>query len=1074
MYLHNSLLPAQSALFVSVNSTNQYIATASLDGNICIRSVQKINELYENTLPLLDANGSSTAPTDKTLAAAVPIISTVDSSSNVTKPLHEISDAPEMDKVRLEAAQKMLHIVGVRSRSKISTLKYANLVTNANLLAAVYKNGEVYIITNPQDPSKCRIQQIFKHANGLLLDFCWSADDQLMAFSSINNEVIIYDVIYGKIIANLHLHINTEIVNSKDGSTEEVSTAVKGITFDKVHNAYLYTLGDDRILNVVRYRLVNDDVLGRRFDYEIVQELYDIINSSKLNKASIRKISISSDDKMLTCPNTFKSKNMRITLLRNTNGDAWKKLDEDFIANGLKCFLTMFNPCKYKNSQGEIVYVIAAISNDSGFAIWRSDLHQPLYIFTNIPPTILDVCWSADGTKLFLTHTNGTMMVLVFQKGEFGTLYHMLDPRVEELHKRTREILPLEFEKMTRWRTYIKDHPLLVKQKEEERIHAEIATKRVRMIDAKANEGKKQDSVQSLGEIGSSTPQLASQVPSNVSSHSDSSKLETIPPIVPALPLGLKNGNGNGEKVNVQSNADDSKQNGTSKNQGKGKSLDKGMGKIKEQSTSKMTTAEKDKELKLNNKPSTISTKKRPLLSSNYDLPSGSVPKDLNSKVTKMLKSSSSNETNSTSTKKKRDTEPLEFVGSVIINPQLSFSNIRVAIPKTRTNITYKLPDDDSVSLVIKNGNGLESQPTRISLMKHTSNSESKQLFADFIPHKVHIVCGSSKFLAISTSNGQIITYSESGRRVLPPIVLGCPLSFLEMKDRYLLAVTSVGEMYVWDLTELKSCFKPISLYPLLQPLYSSGQVLASNNQQNTNSADITSDLAVNANVNTEGNGLVFVNGELLTRSENLTVCSITEQGIPVVTLTNGNGYLFNKDMSTWSLISDSWWAFGSQYWDSSLSTEHMKDDVGLLEYLESQTNEEINRKGKAKFFTKISKMMLMREGYENLETVISLNHLENKINFYLMLDDYKNFKMLLITYSKRLSELNLKNRLLEIFNGLFVDMSGVICGHSKRQLLEDLLLSCSKHREVQHILVQYSESIGLLSRAEDSDIDII
>jgi protein HIRA/HIR1 len=428
---------------------------------------------------------------------------------------------------------------------------------------------------------------------------------------------------------------------------------------------------------------------------------------------------------------------------------------------------------------------------------------------------------------------------------------------------------------------------------------------------------------------------------------------------------------------------------------------------------------------------------------------------------------------NPVATKKRRENENVEFVGSVIVNPQISFSNIRIAIPKLRNNINYKLPDNDSLILQVKNGNGLESQPTRISLIKEVGKGDNKQIFADFIPHKIHIVCGSSKYFALSTSTGHVITYTEFGRRILPPIVLGSPLSFLEIKDAYLLAVTSTGELFVWNLDEKKSLFKPVSLYPLLQPLYLSGQASSVNSMNNTNPTEANDNNTGKFNVNLDQCDLVSVNGALLTRSENLTICSITSQGIPIVTLSNGNGYLFNKMMNTWSLISDSWWAFGSQYWDSSLTIDHMKD-VSLLEFMESHTNEEITRRGKAKFFTKISKMMLMREGYENLETIISLNHLENKINFYMFLNDYDNYKTFLIIYAKRLSELNLKNRLLEILNGLFVDMNGEICGHPKNKLLVELILSCSRHREVQHILVQYSESIGLLNLEDDSDLDIL
>lgn len=1109
MYLHNLIVNNGSSLFVSVNSMNQYVATASIDGNICIRSMHDIRQVYDNAekVQSLDKNLADlkditdSKSTTQTTNPSTISVSSPDSipTSKFTKPQFETSKCPELDSNKILAAQKVLNIVGVRSRSKITSLKYANLTTNANLLAAVYKNGEVYIITNPQDVNKCRIQQIFKHVNGLLLDFCWSADDQLMAFTSMNNEVILYDVIYGKMISNLHLHENIKVSNPKDGSSEEISIPVKGVTFDKVHNNLLFTLGDDKVLHVVKYNLVHDEYLGRKFEYSIIQDFNGIINSAKLNKATIKKISISPDDKLIACPNTSKSKTMKISLVSRGKGDSDWKLTKELSASGYKCFMTLFSPCIYKNYKEENFYLLASLSTDSALSIWRTDMHVPLYVITDLTPPVLDFCWSSDGSYIFLTLQNGNMMVVVLNLDMFGNQLYPNNELTLDLHIKTRDALPLEFERMTEWRSFLNDHPELVKEKAQEVLDEETKKIKVRPLETK------------------SAPPSAN----NQSTSNPSSKL----PVVTNTEKGVENNKENqknvSDKEKQQNIIDKEKQKNQTKEaenikekeseneknkvldkmkqkekETKSKHIDKNKSqnsvkndKAKELDKSKITAREnKDKTIKSPNtetstnkdtkKPSAVdksekeNSKKRPLATSNYDLPSNSVPKDLNAKVVKMMKKDSSQSTNSL--KKKRDVDPTEFIGSVVINPQISFSNVRIATPKLRTNITYKLPDDESLRMDIKNGNGLESQPTRISLSKDLSKGDNKQLFLDFIPQKIHVICGSPKYWALATSTGQILTYSQHGRRVLPALVLGSPLSFLEMKDSFLLAVTSIGELYVWNLDEKKSIFKPISLYPLLQPLYSSGQALATSNFNTSTSASEKGDnVGGNSNVNIDSNGLVFVNGELLTRSENLTMCSVTSQGIPIVTLSNGNGYLFNKEMNVWSLISDSWWAFGSQYWDTSISIDSLKN-VGLLEYMESHTNEEIDRKGKAKFFSKVSKMMLMREGYESLETVISLNHLENKINFYLFLKDYKNYKTFLIMYAKRLSELNLKNRLLEIFQSLFVDVDGEICGHSKKGLLEELLLSCSKHREVQHILVQYSESIGLLPEANDSDIDIL
>lgn len=1057
MYFHNGLLEQGSSSYVSINSSNQFMATASNEGNITIRSIAKIQELYENTENKL-------IPTTNT---------NIDPLKKYTTQF-EVAKTPELDTMKLQQAQQILNTVNVRSRSKITCLRYANLLTNSNLLAAVYKNGEVYIITTPQDPAKCRVQQIFKYTNGQVADFVWSADDQLMAFSTFNNKVIIYDVIYGKVLATLNPHYNIETLNPKGNKIEISATPIKGIAFDRLGNDTLCTLGDDKILNIVKYKLVSDVILGRIFQYEIVQELNDIVSSSKLNKSAIDKISFSPDDDLIVLPNTSKNKAMKLTVLRRDNKTY--QLNNELSAVGFKSYMSLFSPRVYQNAKGEKIYVIASAS-DTTLSIWRTDSFFPLYVDFTSTSTISNLCWSSDGMMLFVTYQNSGMSVAVFNKEEFGKPVYEMNALSTNLYNKTKDTLPLEFERMTKWRLFMRDHPETVKIREKDLNNSELRKLKIKKLQVKNSETPKSETQTPMPTTDTTigTTNLVPLEPAK--SKEKPIYLKEAPLKNKETPTQSKESMPGSEKSTTTEKTEATKQEKTrdsvnekrekkdttdTKRPEKAEKVNKAE---KTEKVSKVTKVEKTEKAENMEKDNSRkeNPKKRPHPTSNYELSSTSVPKDIHLRVAKMSrKESSQNGTTAQApSKKRKEVEPVEFVGTVIINPQISFSNIRIAIPKLKKAIGYSFIDDETLSLQVTNGNGLESQPTRIALIKQISRGEPKQMFVDFIPHKVHVVSGSSHYIAVSTQNGQIITYTQSGSRILPALILGSPLSFLELKDEYLLAVTCTGELFVWNLKERKALFKSISLYPLLQPLYSSGQASATNVD------------GEDSNVNLDGNNLVFLNGELLTKSENVTLCSITSQGIPIVTLSNGNGYLFNKDMNTWSLISDSWWAFGSQYWDSSLSAESTKG-IGLLEYMESHTNEEINRRGKAKFFIKISKMMLMREGYENLETIISLNHLENKINFYMSMDDYKNYKLYLIIYAKRLSKLNLKARLIEVLSSLFNDMDGSICGHAKRELLEEVLLSCSKHREVQDILVPFSESVGILNHKGGSDIDVL
>lgn len=405
------------------------------------------------------------------------------------------------------------------------------------------------------------------------------------------------------------------------------------------------------------------------------------------------------------------------------------------------------------------------------------------------------------------------------------------------------------------------------------------------------------------------------------------------------------------------------------------------------------------------------------LTSMEFDVPSYSAPKELKRKE----------EFDPEQQRKRREIEAVEFIGSVVINPSTSFSKVRISTPKIRSFFTLKSPNDETLSFEIRNGSGNEQKPTRITLFKN----ENKQIFVDFIPKLAGLATGGEgDFWAISTMDGVLYVYSDSGRRIFPPIVLGTPLSFLESKGKYLLAVTSIGEVYAWDVVAKKALFDPTSLYPLLSRS----------------------------------------NPDLLTRAENLTLCGISSSGTPVVTLSNGNGYLFDRDMETWTLVSDSWWAFGSQYWDS----RDEKTNRSIANLLERKTNDEIVRRGRGKFLQKMAKTMLMKEGYENLEKIISLAHLENRILISRKLNEQTEFKNYLIIYCKRISEMDHKAKLIEIFQELLGPQTSTtdkeewdpkILSYEKHELLKEIIFACANIRSVQRILIQFATSLGILDQ---------
>ncbi|QLG74930.1 hypothetical protein HG535_0H02570 [Zygotorulaspora mrakii] len=430
-----------------------------------------------------------------------------------------------------------------------------------------------------------------------------------------------------------------------------------------------------------------------------------------------------------------------------------------------------------------------------------------------------------------------------------------------------------------------------------------------------------------------------------------------------------------------------------------------------------------------------------------FNGPSYNVPKDLKRKP----KTDLSKEVNGNK-KMKKDLEPMDFLDTGLLLPMVSFSKIRLASPKVRLNFKYSPPSKGNLVFDIKNGSGNEQKPTIFTLTSKIEEQE-KILFQDFLPKFINICTGGDSFWACSSTDGFIYVYSDSGKKIMPPLCLGVPCSFLEACGSHLLCITSAGQMYCWDMFAKKLLFPINTVYPLLDP-----------------SLRYTDDI--------------------LTRAENITMCAVTQRGVPLITLSNGNGYMFDKDMETWLLISDGWWAYGSQYWDmtniSSLSLNGGNDEEkrnkgwksgdaqmltskiiqnkeSIVNYIERKTNDELSRKGRIKNLQRFARTILMKEGYENLEEIVTLSHLENRLLVTLRLDDCEEFSNILSVYCIRLSELGYSDRLDDVLQWLYNNgnMDGSIAGNSRRDLLQSVLMHCSNFRHVQRVTTSYASALG-------------
>ncbi|ODQ67504.1 Hira-domain-containing protein [Nadsonia fulvescens var. elongata DSM 6958] len=401
-----------------------------------------------------------------------------------------------------------------------------------------------------------------------------------------------------------------------------------------------------------------------------------------------------------------------------------------------------------------------------------------------------------------------------------------------------------------------------------------------------------------------------------------------------------------------------------------------------------------------------------------------------------------------------------EFLRSAKPSLSTCLSQVRLSLPKIAALITVR--DSHGYLLEVKNGAGTATSPSRVLSVKFESTGEKTKkeddkkvyeiVFLEFIPSHIHLATGDSKnFWALATEcSGTIYIYSPNGRRLMPPIVLGYTLSFLESHGNYLMAVTNTGLVWIWDILQQQAIMAEVSIAPILDT------------------------------------GSKFVENELV-RGSSVTQCGVTGNGSPVFTLGNGQGFTYNCTMGTWHRISESWWAIGSQYWDvvagagSDMQLGRDYDRFGSRPYgvigsVERKTDEAVmSINGRGRVLQRMAKATLMKEGFEGLEGTVSIAHLENRLGAAIIIGSKEELRYFLKAYSRRIAEEGMLDRLEEVCQELLGPVflsddecsktwNKELCGIDKHELLREIILAVGKYREAQRVIIEYAECLRVIN----------
>ncbi|KAK0117648.1 HIR complex subunit [Cadophora gregata] len=915
------------------------------------------------------------------------------------------------------------------------------------------------------------MKRLIGHDNDVQ-DLGWAYDSSILVSVGLDSKIVVWSGHTFEKLKTLSVH----------------QSHVKGITFDPA-NKYFATASDDRTIKLFRFTspLPNATSYDSINNFVLEHTIVSPFTSSPLT-TYFRRCSWSPDGNHIAAANAVNGPVSSVAIINRGGWDS----DINLIGHEGPTEVCTFSPRLFSKqeisaettdnsgySTQALVTVIACAGQDKTLSIWNTSSSRPLVVLQDLAgKSISDLAWTPDGLTIFATSLDGSIIALEFERGELGFIapWSENDKALQKFGVGRRGVGVVEDVAGLRLEEKSKAGEL---QRTEGRMGAlmgDVGSNPVPVVNGNGSG------------TGTSTPMVGVTSTAPVVTNGRSAQDSPVPAPAPAPAVDPNAAKLEAMKSRVTITKDGKKRVAPLLVSSSGTGLS---------SLPQSQLVAANSSNVQNDAPQAILDLSKP-----YDgLPRGGLAAMLLGNKRKAIAIDGEEEEEQPNKRATLGSGPVsimvngingvepasaappvtglvptpEFLRPAVINPALSISQVRLAVPKVRTHILRSL---DRGTLPPKKSSGtngtngveesakatddiiLEAQnpitvigqvrdPSRISASKRGAT-----VWHDYLPRAVILVTGNKNFWAAACEDGSIYSWSPAGRRVINALVLEAQPVILECRGWWLLCITAVGMCYVWNLKDLSSPHPPVSLAPILEiAMHSLG-------------------------VHT-------------TSAPGVTSAHLNSTGHIIVTLSNGDGYLYSPKMYVWQRLSEAWWAVGSQYWnsnDSSISSlqstgvgpdtkrdgevDSSNVSAGIIPHLERHTTNEVLLKGRAYTLQRLVKTLLSKEGFEGFESGVSIAHLENRVAAAMQLDAKEEFRIYLFMYAKRLGAEGLKAKVEELLRSI---MGGILhedddtdpeterlCGWDRKELLKEVVLILGKFRDLQRLTVQYARVLGM------------
>ncbi|KPM43255.1 Protein HIR1 [Neonectria ditissima] len=910
-------------------------------------------------------------------------------------------------------------------------------------------------------------KRLIGHDNDIQ-DLAWSHDSTLLVSVGLDSKVVVWSGYTFEKLKTLSAH----------------QSHVKGITFDPA-NKFFATASDDRTIKIFRFTSPAPNATQHDMVNNFVLEttISSPFKSSPLT-TYFRRCSWSPDGNHIAAANAVNGPVSSVAIIERSRWDS----EINLIGHEAPTEVCMFSPRLFHTVQpdkddttnangGQLVTVIASAGQDKTLSIWNTNTSRPVVVLQDLAgKSISDLAWTPDGQTLFAASLDGSIVVVKFGEGELGWV-----AQPEENDKALQK-----YGVSRKGMGIVEDvDGLMLENQSKEGESRAVESRMGALMGDFASESTKESTPAANGNKASS----ATAKPAATNGQAESEKkaeeaadktAERVKELKSRVTIGkdgkkrvaplLVSSSGTGQSSLPQTQLVGSATAKTNQNEAPQTTLDLtkpfdglprgGIASMLLGNKRRMaSTGAEDEEEPAAKR---VSTGPTPIVTNGAD---GAEPAALVPVQNGVVPTP-------------------EFLRPAVLNPSISFSQVRLAVPKIRSHILRPLErgilqEESSLedasripeNFILEAKNDVNPRdPSHVMVTRRGA-----MLWQEFLPRAIILVTANRNFWAVACEDGSIHTWTPAGRRLLNPMVLESQPVILECRDHWLLCITAMGLAQVWNLKTQSSPHPPVSLGAILDVATTS----------------------LNQHTATPGPGV--------------TSAHLNSTGHIVVTLTNGDGYYYAREMYTWQRLSEAWWAVGSQYWnsnDSSISalqstavgptSKDSKDkdsnkatvSSGVIPFLERHTTNEFLLKGRSYGLQRIIKMLVQRKEAEGLESSISIAHLENRVAGAMQLGSREEFRLYLFMYAKRLGAEAAREKVEELLNSLiggiledkdqaidkeagrgWYSREDEICGWDRKELLKGVVMILGKFRELQRLTLQYARVLDL--DLEDGSVDV-